>query len=126
MHLQIPPQHRESLANILRWVALAVRPLSLDELKGVTKSSDTASISDQLSYCESFLRVKEEKVSLVHHSAKDYLLRTSPERNDVLERFRVNEKAGHLEIARNCFELLNNHLSKFWAPEAMPSIPYPS
>ena len=116
MLLQIDVDRRDIAAKILRWVVMAVRPLTLSELSVVIESAVQPSASfnrdelirDQVSYCGYFLTIKEREVSLIHQSAKQYLLRGSPDSNPVLEAFRVKEKIGNLEIARECFEYLQN------------------
>jgi ankyrin repeat protein len=66
-------------------------------------------MADQVSYCGYFLTIKEGKereVGLIHQSAKDYLLRQTPDSNPKLEDFRVKEEVGNLEIARKCLDCL--------------------
>ncbi|RFU35773.1 hypothetical protein B7463_g564, partial [Scytalidium lignicola] len=101
---------------ILLWVVMAIRPLTLSELsvaidvKPVIGFSRDEVIRDQVSYCGYFLTIKEDEgeVGLIHQSAKDYLLRKTRDSNDVLESFRIKEYAGNLEIARICFDYLQN------------------
>ena len=114
--LQIDVDRREIAAKMLRWVVLAVRPLTLSELSTAVESAVEPSsafncddvIRDQISYCGYLLTIKEHTVSLIHQSAKDYLLRGDPDPNPELESFRVKEKVGHGEIARKCFHYLQN------------------
>ncbi|KAI9742898.1 MAG: hypothetical protein M1818_003627 [Claussenomyces sp. TS43310] len=116
MLLQIDVDRRELGARILRWVVLAIRPLSLSELSAAietavqpsaTLTSDEV-IRDQVSFCGYFLTIKEDEVGLIHQSAKDYLLRTTSDSNPELECFRVKKEAGNLEIARRCLDYLRN------------------
>lgn len=116
MLLQIDVDRREIAAKILRWVVMAFRPLTLSELSAVVEPTAEASASfdrdevirDQVSYCGYFLTIKERKVSLIHQSAKECLLRSARDSNPELEIFRINEKVGDLEIARKCLEYLHN------------------
>ncbi|KAI9679647.1 MAG: hypothetical protein M1829_001609 [Trizodia sp. TS-e1964] len=109
--LQIDIDRREMAARILRWVVVAFRPLTLSELRiavGATKGlsvniSWEKLMRDLVSYCGYFLTIKENEVNLIHQSAKDYLLRKTPDSNPELEIFRVKEEAANLEIARKCF-----------------------
>lgn len=108
MLLEISPQDRQLAARILRLVALAVRPLSLDEIGaaiGIQVSSQidqTQSVRDQVRRCGYFLKLHGGKVSLVHQSTRDYLFRTELDSNKILETFRVKATEGHLELAQAC------------------------
>ena len=114
--LQIDHGRREIAAKILRWVVMAVRPLTFSELsvaiETTDRSSDTFSgdeiIRDQVSCCGDFLIINGDKINLIHQSAKDYLLRKSCDSNPELEFFRVKEEVSNLEIARKCFHYLQN------------------
>ena len=116
MLLQIDIDRREIAARILRWVIMAVRPLTLSEMSVAieitARSSDIFScdevMRDQVSYCGYFLTIEEDKVGLIHQSAKDYLLRKTCDSNPELEFFRVKEEAANLEIARKCLNYLQN------------------
>ncbi|KAF4609832.1 hypothetical protein G7Y89_g15791 [Cudoniella acicularis] len=112
--LQINRDRRETAAKILLWVVMAIRPLTLSELsiaidiRSSTSFSQDEVMRDQVSYCGYFLTIKEDKVGLIHQSAKDYLLRTIPDLNPELESFRIKEKVGNLEITRKCLDYLHN------------------
>jgi ankyrin repeat protein len=112
--LQIDVDRRETAAKILLWTVMAVRPLTLLELSIAVDVKPSAGLSrdevirDQMSYCGYFLTIKEDKVGLIHQSAKDYLLRKSRDPNPELENFRVKKYIGNLEIARKCFYYLQN------------------
>src|SRR5439155_6045768 len=76
MLLQIQDNRREIAALILRWVVMAIRPLTLTELAVAVKvrPSATASsdqiIRDYISFCGTLLKVTGNEVGLVHQSAK--------------------------------------------------------
>lgn len=66
-------QHAVRCKTILSATCLAFRPLSLCELAVVT-GLQYASISVMVQRCGSFLIIKDDTVSLIHQSAKDYLV----------------------------------------------------
>ena len=114
--LGIRVDHRQIAARILRWVVMAVRPLTLSELSaiieptiepptGFTREDVT---KNQVSYCGYFLTIKGCEVNLIHQSAKDYLLSGDCDSNPELNVFRMVEKAGNLEIARKCLQYLED------------------
>ena len=114
--LRIDSGRREIAARILRWVVMAVRPLTLSELRIAIETAAEPStvafdpdqkIRDQVSYCGYFLIIKENRVSLIHQSAKDYLLRKTHDSDPELEFFRIKEEVANLEIARRCLEYLH-------------------
>ncbi|OBT58317.1 hypothetical protein VE04_01787 [Pseudogymnoascus sp. 24MN13] len=121
MLLQIDGDNRRQIAaKILRWVVMAVRPLTLSELSAAINVEPPnmfnweQAIRDQLLYCGEFLKINKYKggvvVSLIHQSAKDYLLHlpSQPNSDPRLEIFHIKEDKGHLEIAKTCFDYLQN------------------
>ncbi|MCJ1267775.1 hypothetical protein MMC22_007661, partial [Lobaria immixta] len=116
MLLQIDIGRRDIAAKILSWVVMAVRPLSLSELRIAIDAtgrpslgfSDDEVIRDQVSCCGYFITIKEDQVGLIHQSAKDYLLRKIRDANPELEVFRVKEEVANLEIARKCLDYLQD------------------
>ena len=121
MLLQIKPERRQTIAQILRWVVVAARPLTVLELSIALKQSNhdhnhdhtvpfsrEEVIRDQISSCVSLLNITKHKVKLVHQSVKDYLLRKISDSNAELEAFRIKEDEGHLELARRCFYYLQD------------------
>ena len=118
MLLDIKVNHRQIAARILRWVVMAVRPLTLSELSAIIEPTveppsgftREAVTKEQVSYCGYFLTVEEREVNLIHQSAKDYLLRGHYDSNTELRDFRMEEKAGNQEIARKCFQYLEDNL----------------
>jgi hypothetical protein len=78
MLLRISPKQREMSLAILRWAALAARPLQQRELAtavGLLTPSSLLTIEqatrDAIVLCGPLLRVQEQEVSLVHQSARD-------------------------------------------------------
>jgi hypothetical protein len=100
----------------LRWVTIAARPLQLQELAAATDirpSSPQMTIEqamrDAIGLCGPLLKVQEQEVSLVHQSARDYLLRKRRDNNAsnaVLETFRVSAEPSHLELAQKCLDCI--------------------
>ena len=117
MLLQINLDRRDTAARILRWVVMAIRPLTIAELSVAINVDSSMSFSpdiiirDQISYCGDLLTIKQDEVSLIHQSTKDYLLRKTPDPNPELEFFRVKEKVGNLEIVRKSLDYLQRNSS---------------
>jgi ankyrin repeat protein len=114
MLLQIESSRRRISSLILRWVTMAIRPLTLQELAAVLGIQSSAFITteqavrDQIAFCGPLLKVHEHEVALVHQSARDYLLREEPAGNPVLEEFRIKPEEAHLELARACFDCIEH------------------
>lgn len=111
MLLQIPAERRHTTFMILRCVTMALRPLLLEELAtavGVQPSSPLISVEravrDQIALCGPFLKVQERTVSLVHQSARDYLLRKERDCNAVLDTFRIEPEEAHFWLAKRCLD----------------------
>ena len=110
--------HRQIATRILRWVVMAVRPLTLSELGAIieptieppTRFTREDMTEEQVSYCGYFLKIEACEVNLIHKSAKDYLLRRDRDSTPELEEFRVDEKAANYEIARNCLQYVEDNL----------------
>ena len=116
MLLGIKAEHRQIAARILRWVVMAVRPLTLSELSAIIEPTiePPAGFTHedvtkyQVSYCGYFLMIKGCEINLIHQSAKDYLLRGDHGSKPELKDFRMEEKAGNHEIAKTCFQYLED------------------
>ena len=112
MLLQIREERRHIAASILRWVTMAVRPLTLTELSSATGVRPVANLDidevmrDHIRFCGYLLTITGNDVGLVHQSVKDYLLRNCPDLDPLLEFFRVKKEATNSEIARICFTYL--------------------
>lgn len=115
MILQIPEQDIHFSSMILRWVTLAVRPLSVEELGGVLQCRKSTAISteqmvrDRISTCGSLVHIKNDIVSLVHESARDYFLRDEVSDIGALERFGIQPLEVHLEIACRCLATIEKN-----------------
>ena len=117
MLLQIDPGRRQVVAQILRWVVMAARPLTVSELSiAIMPYGDFHTVAfsrkeimrDQILSCGHLLRITKDTVDLVHQSVKDYLLRKNSDSNAELEVFRIKEDEGNLELARRCFYYLQD------------------
>lgn len=60
-----------------------------------------------ISHCGPLLQVQEDRISFIHQSARDYLLREKQDDNKILEQFRIEPKKAHLEILMTCLTCLN-------------------
>lgn len=113
--LQIEQKQQSITSKILRWVALAVRPLNLSELGAVLEvqpgkySTKEEVVKDHVASCGLLLKIQDgDQVGFVHQSAKEYLLRKMKDPKPDLEFFRVKEGPGHREIAMTCLNYLQN------------------
>ncbi|KAH8714814.1 hypothetical protein GQ44DRAFT_582173, partial [Phaeosphaeriaceae sp. PMI808] len=113
MLLRIPVKRREISRVILRWVTMAMRPLQLQELAsavGIQRSSllitEEHAMRDAIALCGPILKIQEQQVSLVHQSARDYLMCKEHSSNAVVEAFRLEPKSAHLELARTCLDCI--------------------
>ncbi|KAH7066499.1 NACHT and ankyrin domain protein [Paraphoma chrysanthemicola] len=112
----IPPDRRKLIKDMLDWVTMAMRPLELLELAAAINIkpasnliNEEQSVRDAISACGPFLKIDDEVVTLVHQSARDYLLRETPDDEPVLEAFRIRPSTTHLKIAQACFECILFH-----------------
>ena len=135
MLLQIEESQRSSAIQILHWVTMAVRPLTLQELAAAINVQPSRHLSveqgihDRITLCKPFLELHENEVSFVHQSARDYLLRPEADQNPILEEFRIKPQKAHLELARKCLSyisdtswseqsLLSNYAVLYWPEHA--------
>jgi len=124
MLLQIDASHRHISSKILRWVAMAARPLNVDELGVIIGSEESGSVPsdqriiDQILICGSFITISDagedgthelntdgsrsRTVSLVHESAREYLTVAHTRHIAALESFHFEPSVVHLEMAKTC------------------------
>ena len=113
---QISPDHRRTSAQILRWVALAVQPLSLKMLATAigTKSTELLSVQqvlrDQIEHCSPLVVIRHEDntARLVHESARDYLLAGRTKGDETLVDFHFSKEEEHLRSASFCLASLSS------------------
>ena len=110
MLLQIPGDKRCTITRILRWVTMAVRPLTLQELTAAAaippskKLSNDRVIRDHVILCGPILEIQGNEVRLIHESARDYFQRKEPDDDPILEEFRIKAEESHAELARKCLD----------------------
>lgn len=110
--LRTETRRQPVISQILRWVTLAVRPLKLQELTAAICIPPTANISDDqamrdhITLCEPILEIHGQQVSLVHQSARDYLLREKVDNDPIPEVFRFKIEEAHSELARVCLDYI--------------------
>ncbi|KAH8747739.1 ankyrin repeat-containing domain protein [Diaporthe sp. PMI_573] len=109
---QTESSERLIISEILRWVTMAVRPLTLQELMAAIPIPSTQSISsnqairDYITLCGPILKIHDQHVNLVHQSTRDYLLREDPDKDPILEEFRIKAGEAHSELARACLDCI--------------------
>jgi len=98
-------------------VTLAVRPLSIDELADVVRYHVPSSMNerqvlrDYVKLCEPIIVVQQDKVHLVHQSARDYFLRDTRDDDVVAERVRASFANAQDSLARTCLGALDERSS---------------
>lgn len=66
-------EHAETCRRVLSTATLASRPLHLKELQDLAGLNEVDDIEVAVNLCASFLTIRQDKVYLIHQSAKDYL-----------------------------------------------------
>lgn len=130
MILQIPVGYRPMCLRILRWVVLAPRPLTLQELAGAVGLDHAANnvVPDYVTHCGDMLVTSDRKgtqrkskgtrkkndciLTIVHQSAKDYLLQEEAAAQPINDDFRLLAQASHTEAARTCLQYLIKYLNE--------------
>ncbi|SPO02536.1 uncharacterized protein DNG_05209 [Cephalotrichum gorgonifer] len=116
----IPPDHRDTALHLLRLILASSRPLSLDEINiSFTINASHIDTEDVLrdrqidmahtlqGILGPLVRVSESKVSLVHLSAKDFLLRTDHVQDGAFPAMRaINAEDCALQMASACVRYL--------------------
>jgi hypothetical protein len=95
-------KHPQHCKDVLVATFLAYRPLSLSELAVLipwSKETDPYMIVEE---CESFLTIREETVSLIHKSAKDYL-----EANYTSRLQQGGPIQGHIDISKRSIDAMS-------------------
>ena len=121
MLLRTEASRQSIISEILRWVTMAVRPLTVHELTGaiaipsIAPLSSDRTIRDHITMCGPILRIRLEnhpedsavdEVHLVHQSARDYLLRKERDEDLILEGFRIEEEEAHSKLTRVCLDCI--------------------
>lgn len=107
------PQSIKRMAIILlAWAAYPFRPLQLSELKSALESEfpDLISLKDTIRHiCGDFIQMRGAKPSLIHETARHYLITRYPDRSELLHPLRSHEY-----IANTCFTYLSNSTHRQW------------
>ncbi|KAK4069935.1 uncharacterized protein Triagg1_6730 [Trichoderma aggressivum f. europaeum] len=109
---QIESSRRSVVLDILQWVTLAVRPLTVSELSEAIHLPPTAKISkeqavlDYITLCGHILIIHDQQVSLVHQSARDYLLQSETDSDPTLKEFHIQVEHAHATVAEVCLDCI--------------------
>ena len=119
---QIDTDCVEIATTVLRWVAIARRPLTVDELAmalvlsiGEWEKTKLPSeeilheLQDAFKCCEPLVYVGtgNHTINLVHQSAKDYLLGTYLQYKDGLSQYHIVTDRANLDLFRICWKYLS-------------------
>jgi hypothetical protein len=103
-------KHPQHCKDVLEAIFLAYRPLSLSELAVLVPWSEETDPQTIVGECESFLSIREETVSLIHKSAKDYL-----EANYTSRLQHGGTIQGHANIARRSIDVMSKLRKNIYA-----------
>ncbi|KAL7960809.1 hypothetical protein V8C34DRAFT_312425 [Trichoderma compactum] len=109
---QIEVSRRSVAFDILQWVTVAVRPLTLSELTEAihlpptTKTSKDQAILNHITLCGHILTIHNQQVGLVHQSARDYLLQIETDSDPMLKEFQIKAKRAHVILAESCLDYI--------------------
>jgi hypothetical protein len=146
--LDIPREQQQRTRLLLSWVTLSYHPLTLDELDALTTSQDSNSqtglenLKACIKHCGHLLTTKNETrktsdgheivqtIQLFHPSVRDYLLRTTTDKDVDLELFRIVPDNDHERLASRCLDIMNEELPA-WSEgkldgSCISSLPYAS
>lgn len=101
--LQQNPRKRDIAQAILTWAVCSYRPLSLSELRAALAPhfGDFLSLEETINQiCGHFIRVTDEKVTLVHATARHFLLNQSLGF--------IDKQGSHQELALACLQFLSD------------------
>lgn len=119
---QIDTDCVEIATTVLRWVAIAQRPLAVDELamaltlstgewqKNTLPPEDLLDeLRDGFRCCEPlvYIDTDSDTINLVHQSAKDYLLGTYLQYKDGLSQYHIVTDSANLDLFRICWKYLS-------------------
>ncbi|KAL8911682.1 MAG: hypothetical protein Q9172_007630 [Xanthocarpia lactea] len=100
------PRIRAMAERILTWMACAWRPLSISELEVALQPDFTGFIRLEetiLDICGHFISVHSSRVSIIHTTARDFLLKKGTEDSSF-----INSKEAHTHIAERCLRHLSS------------------
>lgn len=119
----VPPD--PIIKDIFRWVALAMRPLTLEELGAAIGSPRGSFTSEQVvkgyvRRCFPFLETRSDSIYFFHSSAANYICHLL----DRSSLFAIDVQDGHLQIAKRCLEYICKELSQKTVKNTLPPFLY--
>ncbi|PGH18271.1 hypothetical protein AJ79_00610 [Helicocarpus griseus UAMH5409] len=117
--LGIKPEYRDICSLILRWVVMAHRTLSLQELAAAIQLQSRVPIENSqaiISYitmCIPLLSVYQGDLVLVHESARNYLTWQDLGKDEALKAFYIQTEEANAELAQTCFECIQSSTLQF-------------
>ena len=116
---QIDLAHQGNLYQILRWVTVAIRPLTLQELSTVIKAPPSSSIPpeqvvrDAVTSAEGLLKIQGDEVTLIHTTVKEFFVSATTSNDANSEGVVVGLDELHYEVADFCYRnILGSMLSR--------------
>ena len=120
LFLEIPDNDRDFLAVVLRWVTVAVRPLSLTELGLITALDCPQGLSlesvarEYIDQYPSLLKFDSSGVVAFHHQfTREFLIREDVDVSPRLQHFKVNQTEAHLDMATFCLNYVIQAFQNF-------------
>jgi ankyrin repeat protein len=129
----IAPNDRLVCAKIIRWVALAKRPLGLAELAAaidtdrIPGENIESKVQYQIKKCRQIIQIRENRAVFVHSSVIDYLLQQLDHTDADLATFKICVEEHHCTLAIRCLECLEIHMDEkacFLSPISRTSSAY--
>ncbi len=112
----------ELCKHILAVVSVVYRPITLAELASFVDvpvaAEDSESLVEIIELCGSFLTVRNNTISFVHQSAKDFLIEKASG-----EIFSDGRKATHRTIFSRSLQVISKHYNAISTASALPAFP---
>ncbi|EPE05618.1 ankyrin repeat protein [Ophiostoma piceae UAMH 11346] len=112
----IPDDNTAVTQNILKWVVMAFRPLTVSELAAAVGLHSTETISAKeavtvyISICSHLLSISQDTVRLVHQSAKDFLVNRPHTRGNEARSLKIAPQTAHAEMTQLCISILESEI----------------
>lgn len=109
---QIDYSSRHKSVQLLTWLAMSFKPLSLRAYADILECEATDSFAleeatcDEIAICAPMVIFEGQEIKFVHQSAEDYLLRPEPKDDTTSESFCIHSTAAHLIMAQKCLQAL--------------------
>jgi hypothetical protein len=111
---ELSPQLADTATKILKWLVFGNRPFTVEELSMVsavergtfTFNNKTDTIAGDLDLLSPLLRVKGNRVYLVHHTAKEYLLKLNA--STTIGRLLPPPQEAHSRMAMTCLDAMDS------------------